>query len=102
MLFKRISAPDKEKILRNMVESIQRLFFDGDSQFDHSIGPQTLLKADLALKSVQIARLAADMRKRHGNVELPIHELFMPKGRPVEDLSISDLVDFLFRRLSSG
>jgi len=102
MLFKRKAPLDKQRILGDIATLVHTMFLDGDILFERQIGPQTLVKADLALKSVEIVRLAAAIRKQYGNVDLPFNDLLMPNGCLVEDVSLSDIVDFLFRHLKDS
>ena len=86
---------DKERILDDVIKIIEEMDSGWESQFEQLITPQTLLGADLAFKSIDVVRLVAAIQKFYDCFELPFQELFIPNGRLVKDLSVTDFVDFL-------
>lgn len=90
----------KERILGDLITILEEMSSGWEMQFEGSIGLQTLLGADLAFKSLDLVRLVAAIQKRYDRRDLPFKELFIPGDRPVKDLGVSDLVDFLYRHLN--
>ena len=81
--------------MNDLIIMIQKIASGWDSQFERSMGPETLLGTDLAFKSIDIVRLIAAIQKKYNRFEIPFQELFVPNGRPVKDLHIYDIVNFL-------
>ncbi len=90
----------KERILEDLVTILEEMSSGWEMQFEGSIGLQTLLGADLAFKSIDLVRLVAAIQKHYNRKEIPFQALFMPDDRPIEDLRVSDLVDFLHKHLN--
>ena len=100
IFFKRKPRLDKDSIMNELVGIIKNVVSGEELQFDDSIEPDTLLGADLALKSIDLVRISAAIQKRYNRQDLPFQDLFMPGGRPVKDLTVSDMVDFLHGQLN--
>ena len=91
---------DRGLILDSLMKILGEMSSGWEMEFQAPIGSDTLLGADLAFKSIDLARLVAAIQKLYSHQELPFQELFMPDDRPVQDLSVSDLVDFLYKDLN--
>ena len=85
--------------MNDLIRIIEEIATGWESQFERSMGPETLLGADLAFKSIDVVRLIAAIQKKYNKYEIPFQELFVPNGRPVKDLRVSDFVDFLNARI---
>ena len=59
-------------------------------------GPETQLVSDLGFSSVDIIHLMASMEMRF-NCKLPYDEIITRDGHYVDDLSLSELTDFVGR-----
>lgn len=98
--FKGKAPNEKERILDDVVTILEGMSSGWEMQFEGSIGPETFLGANLGLKSVDLVRLVAAIQKHYHRQDLPFQELFFPDDPRVEDLQVSDLVDFLHRHLN--
>lgn len=58
------------------------------------IGPQTGLMKDLAFESVDVVQLAVLLEQSFGQ-GLPFEKLFMREGDYVDELHVSEVVDFI-------
>jgi acyl carrier protein len=91
---------EKELILNDIIKILTEMSSEWEMQFEGSLGPETLLGEDLALKSIDVVRLVVAIQDRYNSQNLPFQDLFMPNNRPVQDLQILDLVDFLSNHLA--
>ena len=90
---------NQNRISNELFKILEGMTFGWENQFEQSIGPETLLGADLGLKSIDIARFIAAIQKHYNHYELPFQELFIHNGRPIKDLSILDVADFLSKHI---
>jgi len=86
---------DKDIILNDLIRMLSEISSGWEMEFSQTMGPRTLLGTDLGLKSIDIVKLVAAIQQQYGRKDLPFHDLFMPDDRPVKDLAIADLADFL-------
>jgi len=98
--YKSKNCPDKNLILDDLIKTIMEIAPGGEMQFEQSIGPQTLFRANLAFKSIHLAKLVAAIQRIYNRQDLPFQEFFMPNNQPVQDLRVLDLVDFLHKHLN--
>ncbi len=91
---------EEETILDDLITILEEMSSGWEMRFEGSIGPGTLLGEDLGFKSVDLVRLVATIQKHYDRHDLPFKELLLPGDRPVKDLGVSDLVDFLHRHLN--
>ncbi len=68
--------------------------------FSDRIGPETLLVADLGLKSIQMVKMILELEAHFNKKDLPYQELFMMDKEGGFDLKVSELVDFLYVHLN--
>ena len=98
--YKNENLYNKRAIQDDLIGIIKEMTSGWEMQFEGSIGPETLLGADLAFKSVDLVRLVAAIQKCYDRQDFPFQELLMPGDRAVKDLGVSDLVDFLHKYLN--
>lgn len=68
---------------------------DWDFDSEVTIGPDTLLIADLAFESINLVQLAVSLEQAVDRRGLPFENLFMEDGDYVDDLSVREVIDFL-------
>lgn len=86
----------RDAILTKVVNATIGLTEGWDRAFASPITEETLLVADLGCQSLDIVVLTADLSGRLGRHDLPLERLFLVGGRPVMDLSLGTLADFLW------
>jgi len=85
----------RKTILRDIVTMLEDMPSDWED-FDGEIGLNTRLVADLACSSVEIVELAVMIEDHFDMPNLPFQDLLMTaEGRYIDDLQVSDLVDFV-------
>ena len=89
-----------DSLLRDVTAAIEQAAGRAAGMAPAPIRPDAFLGSDLGLSSIAVARLAGILRKRFGRKTLPFHMLFVrPDGAMLQDLRVSDLVEFLERHL---
>lgn len=91
---------EKDTILRDLIKIIRDMPSDWESGFSGTIGAETRLVADLALGSIQIVQLIIAIEKHFQRQGLPFQKLFMSDDRNVDNLQVSDVVEFLHTHLN--
>lgn len=86
------------KILMDMTSDWE-MGFDGSSH--NLIGPATRLSADLEFTSINMAQLVVATEKHFRRQELPFHLLFISVERETDDITVADLVGFLYIHLNT-
>ncbi len=92
---------DKDTILHDLLKILKDMPSDWESGFSGTIGADTRLEADLALESIQIVQLIIAIEKHFQRQGLPFQTLFMSDDRNVDDLRVSDVVEFLYTHLNT-
>jgi acyl carrier protein len=93
---------DSGQILANLVEILEEITQDWDTELSGKIGADTLLMNDLTFESIDVVMLIVAIEERFEKTGMPFEELLMVDGRYVDDLRVSELVGFLEKHLSSG
>lgn len=78
-----------------LVEIIQDMMSDWDSDFEGSMDLETKLIADLGFESIDVVQLIVAIETHFDRRDLPFEELLMRDGRYVEDLSVGETARFL-------
>ena len=91
---------DRDTILHDTLQILRGLTSDWEMGFAGALGPATRLSADLALESVQLVQLVIAIEEHFKCQELPFQQLFVPAERQIDDLQVSELVDFLSLHLN--
>ena len=87
---------DKDVILSSMLTILQDMTSDWEMEFSGVIGPETRLMADLGFTSIDVVEIAVTIEEHFHRPSLPFQKLVMtPEGRYVEDLRVSEIVEFL-------
>ncbi|MFQ5677391.1 MAG: acyl carrier protein [bacterium] len=93
----------KENILRDVLEILEDLTSDWETEFSEKIGPETQLVADLTFESLDVVQLSVALEEHFGRRKLPFQKLVTkPDGSYVDDLKVRDLVDFLHNSLKKA
>jgi len=72
---------------------------DWEIELPNGIGSRTLLMADLAFESIDVVQFAIALEQAVDRKGLPFEKLFMKDEDYVDDLSVSQVVDFLEQEL---
>ncbi len=92
---------DTQAIQSLVIEVVEQTLNDLDLDCDEPLHDGTRLIADLGFASVDFVHLIVEMEERLKR-KVGFHELLMPNGRYVDDLTIGDFVAFVDSRLSDA
>ena len=93
----------REAILNDILEILEDLTSDWEMEFLDKIGPETRLVSDLTFESIDIVQLSVSVEEHFDHRRLPFQKLIMkPDGQYVEDVQVSELVDFLYSALNDS
>ena len=90
----------KDVILRDVSEILLGMIGDWETDFSGEVGPETLLVSDLGMESIDVVGLIIAIEEHYQRQDIPFVELVMVNERYVEDLSVRELVDFLYQHLN--
>jgi acyl carrier protein len=88
-------------IMKGLVELLEDMITDWDTDFDGAIGPDTRLVADLEFESIDIVQFIVAIEERFQCKGLPFEEFLMTDGRYVDEIRVRDAVAFLHRHLNT-
>jgi acyl carrier protein len=89
----------KDAALSGVVEMLRDMVADWDLDHSEAIGPNTRLIEDLAFESIDIVQLVVAIEQKFQRKGLPFEKLFMRDGDYVEEISVAEVVDFLYTNL---
>jgi acyl carrier protein len=89
------AAANRPQILTMLVGILEHMTSDWDLDEDSPISPQTLLVADLGFESLDVVEFAMQVRDAVQRPDLPFEELLVVDGHYVEDLSVSQVANFV-------
>lgn len=92
---------DYDTTLTEVIAAAAGLVRDWEHAFAEPIGPHTRLVADLGCQSLDIVILIADLCRHFGCTETPFERLLRCEGKPVSDLSLAQLANFLSHERTS-
>ncbi len=90
---------DRAAVLESVLTILRDVTRDWDVEFSGGITAETRLIADLAFESIDVVQLVASLEEHYQRRDLPFEELMMVEGRYVDDIQVSEIVDFLARHL---
>jgi acyl carrier protein len=88
----------RDVILAMVMEAVVDLTPGCDRTFATPIGPDTRLIADLGCQSLDIVVLFGDLSRQLNRGDIPLEQLVRKEGKPVLDISIGTLADFLWEQ----
>lgn len=88
--------------MKGVVELLEDMISDWDTDFEGAIGPNTRLVADLSFESIDIVQFIVAIEERFQCKGLPFEEFLMTDGRYVEEIRVQDAVAFLHSHLNAS
>lgn len=90
----------EQTILTNIIEILQDMTADWDTDFNGPIGPETRLVNDLSFESIDIVQFIVAIEECFQRRGLPWEEILMTDGRYVDEIKIGDTAALLFPHLN--
>jgi acyl carrier protein len=84
-----------------LMAAVTGMMKDWDRDTSAPLTGGTLLMADLGYQSLDIVVLSADMSRQLNRRDIPFERLLLVDGRPISDLSLDQLADFLWEQLAN-
>jgi acyl carrier protein len=91
------SEVEIQAVIQKLIDDIAE---DLDSELDGPISAQTRLVGDLGLASVDFIQLIVGIEQHFGR-KMKFHDLLMPEGTYVNDLTVGELVAFVASKLTA-
>ncbi len=91
----------QQEVFQNIVGILQDMTSDWEAAYDGGIQPGTRLIADLGFESIDVVQLVVAIEEAYQSRSLPFEKLLMADGRYVDELSVSQIVDFLVANLNA-
>jgi acyl carrier protein len=92
-------APTNQDLSPNVISVIESMVADWGLEDEIEIGPDTRLMGDLEFESIDVVQLAVALEQHFEQTELPFETLFMRGGDYVEDLTVTEIAEFLGQHL---
>jgi acyl carrier protein len=86
---------NRAQVAQSVVEVINRTIQDWDIDIPDGVNSDTQLMRDLNFESIDIVQFAVAIEQASGRKGLPFEKLFMKDGGYVDDVKVSEVVDFL-------
>jgi acyl carrier protein len=97
-----VSAPfllsGRQVVLDLLFAAISGMMADWDRDDIPPLSEETLLVADLGFQSLDIVVLMGNMSRQLSRTDIPFERLLFLDGRPILDLSLRVLTDFLWEQ----
>lgn len=94
------AAQENDEVLSGVTQVVTEMVADWDLDQPAGITPDTRLMEDLEFESIDIVQLAVSLEQHFDQTGLPFEQLFMRDGDYVDDLTISQIADFLREQLN--
>lgn len=91
---------NKPEIEQKVISVLNDMTQDWELDSDDGIGTQTGLMNDLEFESIDIVQLAVALEHGFNQKGLPFEQLFMKDGDYVDEIRVSEVVDFLGEHVS--
>ncbi len=86
-----ISSPIEATVISVLTEMVQ----DWDLEIEEELNANTRLIADLGFESIDVVQFAVALEQNFEKEGLPFERLFMRNGDYVDEIVVSDVVEFL-------
>jgi acyl carrier protein len=91
---------NREFISDSVLKILERMTSDWDIGYAGGINAGTRLIGDLTFESIDMVQFVVAIEEQFGRRDLPFEKLLMVNGRYVEDLRVTEVIDFLQQHLN--
>jgi acyl carrier protein len=89
----------QEDIEAQVIAVLENMTADWELENDGKIDQSTRLMEDLAFESIDVVQLVVALEKKFERKGLPFEQLFMREGDYVDELEVTEIVEFLQKNL---
>ena len=93
------ATASKDSILKRFIHILEDMTSDWDCEFDGGIGPDTHIISDLEFESIDIVQLVVQIEETFQRKDLPFEILLMNDGRYRDEITVQEVVNFLYDHL---
>jgi acyl carrier protein len=94
-----MSVSTIDQYVQDTIEMLQELTSDWDTDLDSEISSTTSIVNDLGFESLDVVYLVTAIEQRYGRRDLPFEQLLMVDGRYVDDLTVTQIAEFLQKNI---
>lgn len=91
----------KSDIESRVIAVLNDMTSDWDLEINGGIGPHVRLMRDLFFESIDVVQFVVSLEQNLNRKGIPFEKLFMQDGDYVEDLQVSEIVDFLHTQIGA-
>lgn len=92
----------KAEIEATVIATLNDTVSDWDLDLETPIGPETTLIEELAFESIDIVQFCVNLEQALGKKDLPFEKLFIDDGAYVDDVSVTEITDFIADELQAA
>jgi acyl carrier protein len=92
---------NREFISDSVLKILERMTSDWDIGYSGGINADTRLIGDLTFESIDMVQFVVAVEEQFGRRDLPFEKLLMVDGHYVDDLRVTDVIDFLQQHLNT-
>ena len=92
----------KDALQATVIAVLKDTVQDWDLELEEEMGAETTLIEDLAFESIDIVQFSVALEQALGRKDLPFEKLFIEEGAFVDDVSVTDIVNFLAGELQAA
>ena len=92
---------NNSEIEQKIISVLNDMTQDWELDSTEGIGPKTGLMNDLEFESIDIVQLAVALEQNFNKKGLPFEQLFMKDGDYVDEIYVSQVVDFMGNNLNA-
>ncbi len=92
----------RQEIQNTVIATLNDTVSDWDLDLEEPIGEKTTLIEELAFESIDIVQFCVNLEQALGRKDMPFEKLFIDDGAYVDDVSVSEITDFLAGELQAA
>jgi acyl carrier protein len=97
-----MSKTSREALQATVIAVLNDTVQDWDLEIEGGIGPGTSLIGDLAFESIDVVQFCVALEQALDRKGLPFERLFIADGAYVDDVTVTQVADFLMVELASA
>lgn len=94
-----MSVSTLDQYVQDTIEMLQELTSGWDTDREGQIDANTSIVQDLGFESLDVVYLVTAIEQRYSRRDLPFEQLLMVDGRYVDDLTVTQIAEFLQRNV---
>lgn len=92
----------KDALQATVISVLNDTVADWDLDLEEPIAAKTTLIEDLAFESIDIVQFSVALEQALGRKDLPFEKLFIQDGNYVDDVSVTEITEFLAAEVATA